>query len=893
MPLELEHIFFRLHTHTSRGCSRAVPRGGLISIRVALVLVALTLWAAFLALHLHFVRHALPGALCLPERIVHSASGVGSNASFHLMHIDVAHDSEASSAWRVARAVVEQWACRSASATAATQATRSRASFSSSSAAAQPPVADARVAAGATAIARLLRARMCRQAADTRPADTTTGHGASLGPLQPHRRHGLFPTSLQPADDAAAAGGDHNRCALGSLCGPVLALPCGDREAHFDTLQPQPAGDLPRGTALSDPSCPVFWQVDAALDTAAAAVKADLGAWLAGGIVKGGWSLAASALAAAKQPLSDAAQAVAASAARVNNRAEAAADSSTAASCVGASGDFCTAGVAAHGASTLTAQGTEGSAAAGESIRSSLLDQAQEEAALLDLQAAWPEADLSVWLPPVEPAYVHAPDRGLLHLAPASRDALGLRRLRLRLSSADPADCLAPHPLLRWLLQSVAGYDTAIINGLLVATGGRGFVTSLLSHETHALASAADVERATAGGAQSWLLLRAGTLLSAFFLLFACSALVSFVLAQTQARMLRFTVALQQHVRSRLPLARLVASHLLDSLIFVPIGLGTLFFLFEYIGDQLLALLLLLLVIGAEVWAATALRTIGSLRFFPRLFVTLLTWFNAYYLSFPFGYHYLALATVAAAIAAAMFHLWLRYELPALVRGEVSHTRPRHPLVAHLMQAAPPPLPTAPAHRAGAGVAAAAGVAGGAHIGSPGRAAVPPLDVASAEVAAAALANPSRPRAPSERMGSTGSSVSSTGTRSGSVSRRGSSGAASPVVLAVASVLPQQQQHAAQRHSAAGFAAVAAALPHSALTPSSSPAAPTPPMPAHGTIAAFAGIAAAAAPTSASAAGTRSASADRAAARAAAAAASAAFLLDELASLQALVLPSE
>ena len=45
--------------------------------------------------------------------------------------------------------------------------------------------------------------------------------------------------------------------------------------------------------------------------------------------------------------------------------------------------------------------------------------------------------------------------------------------------------------------------------------------------------------------------------------------------------LLRRPSHLQQHVRARLPLLPLVTYHLLDSLVFVPIMLGVLFFLFE------------------------------------------------------------------------------------------------------------------------------------------------------------------------------------------------------------------------------------------------------------------------------------------------------------------------
>lgn len=139
-----------------------------------------------------------------------------------------------------------------------------------------------------------------------------------------------------------------------------------------------------------------------------------------------------------------------------------------------------------------------------------------------------------------------------------------------------------------------------------------------------------------------------------FFLFFAVTALVSFTLRQTQIRMLHFTgpcviffrslppdssvldlrpakltwvfVArvgqLRQYIRSGLPFGRLVVLHVLvrsirkqpkpsgsetptavlwnprlqESIGFVPVVVGVLFFLFEFLNDQLLAFMVLSLV---------------------------------------------------------------------------------------------------------------------------------------------------------------------------------------------------------------------------------------------------------------------------------------------------------
>jgi len=78
---------------------------------------------------------------------------------------------------------------------------------------------------------------------------------------------------------------------------------------------------------------------------------------------------------------------------------------------------------------------------------------------------------------------------------------------------------------------------------------------------------------------------KVGTLFAAVFLLFASSSIVSFVLGETQRRMLRFAVSLRNMLQARQPVIFAVLSHAAGSLVFVPVILGVLFFLFEFFGD--------------------------------------------------------------------------------------------------------------------------------------------------------------------------------------------------------------------------------------------------------------------------------------------------------------------
>jgi hypothetical protein len=88
------------------------------------------------------------------------------------------------------------------------------------------------------------------------------------------------------------------------------------------------------------------------------------------------------------------------------------------------------------------------------------------------------------------------------------------------------------------------------------------------------------------------------------FLFFITTTLVSFTLRETQERMLGFTQQLQAHVRSRRPVVNIVTVHIAESLVFVPIMVGMIFFLIEfYRGDKFLAFMVLSIVWLCEVFS--------------------------------------------------------------------------------------------------------------------------------------------------------------------------------------------------------------------------------------------------------------------------------------------------
>lgn len=188
-----------------------------------------------------------------------------------------------------------------------------------------------------------------------------------------------------------------------------------------------------------------------------------------------------------------------------------------------------------------------------------------------------------------------------------------------------------------------------------------------------AIRTAGDCSAATSADAVSrWLWQKAVVIGSTVFLYFTTSTLVSFTLKETQERMLRFTYLLQYYTRHQFSILKLVSTHMVESLVFVPIMVGIMGFLFEFLGDSLLTFLVLSLVWICEVYTVVTVRTMQSAVFFPRFSFMLFCGLYFYVFSYPFGFSYLALATVTSFMCYIMLHLWNTYELPALHSGDIN-----------------------------------------------------------------------------------------------------------------------------------------------------------------------------------------------------------------------------
>jgi len=66
------------------------------------------------------------------------------------------------------------------------------------------------------------------------------------------------------------------------------------------------------------------------------------------------------------------------------------------------------------------------------------------------------------------------------------------------------------------------------------------------------------------------------------------------------------------------------------------------------------------------------MRTIHSSIYYPQVFFAYFTLFHIYYFSCPFGFSYAALVSTVLFQLHSMIFFWNRYELPAILSGQIS-----------------------------------------------------------------------------------------------------------------------------------------------------------------------------------------------------------------------------
>ncbi|TQD86044.1 hypothetical protein C1H46_028383 [Malus baccata] len=262
-----------------------------------------------------------------------------------------------------------------------------------------------------------------------------------------------------------------------------------------------------------------------------------------------------------------------------------------------------------------------------------------------------------------EPTYLYTMEKGYFLLPESVRSQHNIHAVNISVSARH--SCFGN----RWqqlLINRFVGYDTILINSLL-SSPGQGYLYNFQTKEFFNLSYAQEPPQGPARFGD-YLVTKCGVLMMSLFVFFTTTMSVSFTLRETQTRMLKFTVQLQHHARHQLPTFQLIFVHVIESLVFVPIMIGILFFLFEFYDDQLLAFMVLILVWLSELFTLISVRTPISMKFFPRFFLIYFLVFHIYFFSYAYGFSYLALSTAAAFMLHLILYFWNRFEVPTLQR---------------------------------------------------------------------------------------------------------------------------------------------------------------------------------------------------------------------------------
>ncbi|XP_057848312.2 membralin-like protein At1g60995 isoform X2 [Cryptomeria japonica] len=262
-----------------------------------------------------------------------------------------------------------------------------------------------------------------------------------------------------------------------------------------------------------------------------------------------------------------------------------------------------------------------------------------------------------------EPTYLYTVEKGYFMLPEGAKSRHNVKTVNVSISAQN--SCFGN----RWqqlLINTFTGYDTILMNSLLNGRG-QGYLYNFQTKELYDLTFPQESIEAPFRF-EDYLVSKCGVLIMSLFVFFTTTMSVSFTLRETQSRMLKFTVQLQHHARHHLPTFQLIFVHVIESLVFVPIMIGILFFLFEFYDDQLLAFMVLTLVWLCELFTMISVRTPISMQYFPRFFLLYFLLFHIYFFSYAYGFSYLAFSTTAAFMQHLVLYFWNRFEVPALQR---------------------------------------------------------------------------------------------------------------------------------------------------------------------------------------------------------------------------------
>jgi Tumour-associated protein len=286
--------------------------------------------------------------------------------------------------------------------------------------------------------------------------------------------------------------------------------------------------------------------------------------------------------------------------------------------------------------------------------------------------------------------YYFSVEKGFLLLSGGARQRLNVSVAHWQVSTADT--CWSPDSDLdRTLLDTLVGYETALLNELAALFGGEGYVYSIESGTMYALYVAQDMALIDADHGE-WAVFKVGVMLLGVCVFMLSTALVSVAFRESQSRLLAFSTRLRALATQRpsgggananadeqlwrrrrsSALFALIVGYLGEIMMLLALLLGALFCVAELLDDRFVSVMALALVWTLELFVVVVARSPTTRYYLPRFFFALFVLYIVYFLSFPLSFHYLAFAALTAIVDHAILFFYFHYELDFQAsRGQV------------------------------------------------------------------------------------------------------------------------------------------------------------------------------------------------------------------------------
>eukprot|EP01112_Ceratiomyxa_fruticulosa_P012716 TRINITY_DN3537_c0_g1_i1.p1 TRINITY_DN3537_c0_g1~~TRINITY_DN3537_c0_g1_i1.p1 ORF type:complete len:492 (-),score=23.87 TRINITY_DN3537_c0_g1_i1:111-1586(-) len=269
-----------------------------------------------------------------------------------------------------------------------------------------------------------------------------------------------------------------------------------------------------------------------------------------------------------------------------------------------------------------------------------------------------------------DPTYLFSKEKGYLLINKNLRSSHNIQTYNISIDAE--SECFGPLPL-NLLIQSVIGFDTVILNNLISTYGHKGYLYNKQTQELWSLQYFGTYEDYDL----DYIFFKLGAILWGLFMYLVLSVLVALNTRQIQAHTIILFSQLRGYNRHNLSVAQLIFSNAFSSLVLVLLTNGILLIIAEFLDDLTLAFFLYCLYFWCEFFSLISLRTMQSLKYFPRFVCLYFLLYFVYVAVYPHGFHYFALFVLTLGVEALTSYFFFTFEVPGVIDGRITIEHPR------------------------------------------------------------------------------------------------------------------------------------------------------------------------------------------------------------------------